>query len=217
MTAPTQDVAVEQKPSDKELNFRNLEARYQRQLDQERSARLDAEKRAAELAQKQQPEEEDDSEPYVDHKKLNKTLAKFGQQSRGEIQTDIQRAVKIAQEEAKQEAFLEANPDFYEVLGYAEKLAQKSPALAKSILAMPDNFDRQKLVHQTIKEMGLHKPNQAPTTIQDKIDSNKQGRFYQPTGVGSAPYGSSSHGDYSSTGKKNSYEKMKELQARVRF
>ena len=64
----------------KELNFRKLEERYERQLAQERAARLEAEKAAQEATVRNNrttDEDDDTSEPYVDHKKLNKTLNKF--------------------------------------------------------------------------------------------------------------------------------------------
>lgn len=201
--------------SDKELNFRKLEERYQRQLEQERAARLEAERIAEESRRmsRKEDDEEDDDEPYVDKKKLNKTLARFGEQSQQKTKSEIQAAIQQAREEARREIWLENNSDFYEVLEHAEKLAQKSPGLAKSILAMPDNFERQKLVYQNIKELGLHKPAQKEPTIQDKIDANKRGYYYQPTNVGTAPYQSA--GDFSRSGQKNAYEKMKELQNRL--
>lgn len=219
MTVPNAQentTSVDQKPNDKELNFRALEAKYQRQLEQERAARLEAEKKAQELSQRTvSNDDEDDSEPYVDHKKLKKEQAKFGQQLKQETQTDIQKAVRQAQEQAKQEAWLENNPDFEEVLGHAEKLAQRSPQLAKSILAMPDNFERQKLVYQNIKEFGLHKPEMKQASIQEKVDANRRSPYYQPSGVGSAPYSNS--GDFSAAGQKNAYEKMKQLQQQMRL
>ena len=42
---------VEAKPTEKELNFRALEAKYQRQLEQERAARLEAERKIQEAMQ----------------------------------------------------------------------------------------------------------------------------------------------------------------------
>jgi len=80
---------------------------------------------------------------------------------------------------------------------------------------MPDGFERQKLVYQSIKELGLNKPEQKQPSIQEKIDANRKSPFYQPTGMGTAPYSNS--GDFSSSGKKNAYDKMKELQARLRI
>lgn len=214
MTAPTQDQVVEQKPSDKEMNFRQLEAKYQRQLEQERNGRLEAERRAEEASRRQEPDE-DDSEPYIDHKKLEKKLAKFGEQSEKKTQNEIQKAVHVALEEERKTNWLKQNSDFYDVLAHAEKLANSDPELAETILKMPDNFDRQKLVYKTIKAQGIHKPPVPQPTIQDKINSNRRGSFYQPTGVGAAPY--SSQGDFSATGMKDAYTKMKELQARTRF
>ena len=219
MTSPsTQENTVlsEQKTNDKELNFRALEAKYQRQLEQERAEKLQAQKERDEL--KQRPlihDDEDYSEPYVDHKKLKREQAKFGQELKQETQTNIQKAVRQAQEEARQEAWLENNPDFEEVLGHAEKLAQKSPQLAKAILSMPDNFERQKLVYQNIKEFGLHRPEVKQASIQEKVDANRRSPYYQPSGVASSPY--STAGDFSASGQKNAYDKMKQLQQQMRL
>src|SRR5262245_7437729 len=200
-----QNQQQEQKPSDKELNFRALEAKYKRELEQERAARLEAERLAQDVAsRKQQPEDdEDETEPYVDHKRLNKKLNKFGQQTQGEIQKAMETAKAAAKEELKREMWLENNPDFYSVLQNADKFAQKAPKLAETILRMPDSFERQQLVYQNIKELGLDRPEAKQQTIQDKIDANKKSPYYQPAGVGAAPYGHV--GDFSAAGQKNAY------------
>ncbi len=220
MTAPLQEsqenVANNAKPSDKELNFRKQEAMYLRQLDQERQEK---EKLRQELEASRKPsqqiEEDDDSEPYVDHKKLNKKLSSFGQNTQSEIQKAMEQAKRSAKEELKQELWLENNPDFFDVLQKADEFAQRAPKLAENILKMPDNFDRQKLVYQTIKEMGIDKPQQKQSTIQDKIDANKRSPFYQPTGTNSGPY--AAVGDYSPSGQKNAYDKMQQLKAQLRI
>ncbi len=210
-------VATEQKPSDKELNFRALEARYERQLMQERAAREAAEKQAQEaLARKQTVEEDDDDsddEPYVDHKKLKKKLHKFQEKSKQETQSEIQRAVQTALGEERKNNWIKQNPDFYDTLQHAEKLAMKDPELAETILQMPDGFERQKLVYKTIKSMNLHKPEEKASTIQEKIDNNRRGNYYQPTGMAGPGY--SAQGDFSPAGQKNAYEKMKQLKARL--
>lgn len=207
----------EQKQAEKEMNFRRLEAKYQQELAYERGKREEAEKRSYELSQprQQQEPEEDDSEPYVDHKKLNKTLSKFGQSTQTEIQKAMNQAKESAKEEMKQEFFLENNPDFYQVLEYAEKFAQKAPKLAENILRMPEGFERQKLVYNTIKELGIDKPEVKQSGIQEKIDANRRSPFYQPSGVGAAPY--ASVGNFSADGQKQAYDKMKELQSRLRL
>jgi|SRR5271170_2074782 len=221
MTSITQENSAqeEQKPNDKEYNFRALEAK---RMEAERRA-IDAEKRAMEaermaqeaISKKQQGNEEDDdeSDPYVDYKKLNKKLNKFGQNTQSEIQKAMEFAKQAAKDELKQEIWMENNPDFYEVLQNAEKFAQRAPKLAESILRMPEGFERQKLVYQNIKELGLHKPEQKQTSIQDKIDANRRSPYYQPTGMNSAPYDNG--GDFSKAGQKNAYEKMQELKQRL--
>jgi len=217
MTAPNsqnqvQNTNSENKPSDKEVNFRNLEAK----LAQERQARLQMEQELQQLKSKSQTnDEEDDSEPYVDHKKLKKTLSSLGQTTQGEIQKAMEQAKFAAKAELKQEMWLEKNSDFNEVMSHAQKLYETDRELAEAILEMPEGFERQKLVYKNIKALGLHKPVQKEPSIQDRIDSNKKRPFYQPSGVGSAPY--ASQGDFSQSGQKNAYDKMKELQRNLRL
>jgi hypothetical protein len=216
MTVPGQENQIqENKASDKELNFRALEAKYQKQLEQERGARLEAERRAQEMASAKHEPEEDDSDPYIDHKKLEKKLAKFGEQTKQSTQSEIQKAVHKAIAEERQQNWMKNNPDFYDVLQHAEKFAQRDPALAESILEMPESFERQKLVYQNIKALNLHMPEQKQQSIQEKVDANRKSPFYQPSGVGSAPYAQS--GDFSAVGQKSAYNKMQELKARLRI
>lgn len=206
--------STENKTTDKELNFRALEAKYQRQLDQERS---ETQRLTRELEQRSKPiePEEEDSEPYVDHKRLNKTLSKFGQNTQSEIQKAMELAKHSAKEELKQEMWLENNPDFYQTLQHAEAFAQRSPELAKTILKMPDNFERQKLVYQNIKELGIDRPQVKEPSIQDKIDANRKSPYYQPSGVSNSPH--VSQADFSAQGQKQAYEKMQELKNRLRI
>jgi len=219
MTAPTntsQAVSPQEQPNSKELNFRRLEERYERQLAQERAEK---ERLAQELAQRQHQIQDDDDdkddEPYVDKKKLEKKLQRFGQQAKAETQTEIQKAVYTALQEERKQTWLKQNSDFYDVLQHAEAFADQDPELAETILQMPEGFERQKLVYKTIKNMGLHKPKQPAPSIQDTIDANRKGHFYQPSGVGSTPY--SSQSDFSPAGQKSAYEKMMQYKSRLRL
>jgi hypothetical protein len=222
MTAPNQEntqVQQEQKPNDKEYNFRQLEAKFQKQLAEEKGKREEAEKLLAQESAKQRqqiPDDEDDGEPYVDHKKLKKSLSKLGENTQSEIQKAMEMAKYKAKEELKQEMWLEQNPDFYDVLQHAERFAQKAPKLAETILRMPEGFERQKLVYENIKTLGIDKPEQKQSSIQDKIDANRKSPYYQPSGVGSAPY-NAGQGDYSDSGQKSAYAKMQELKKRLRI
>ncbi len=218
MTAPTpenQATNQENKPSDKELNFRQLEAKYQRQIEIERQARMEAEKRADEAARKHSDDDDDDDEPYVQKKRLEKKFAQFGEQTQKQTQNEIQRAVQVALTEDRKQNWLKQNSDFYDVLKNADKLAQRDPELAESILEMPEGFERQKLVYKNIKALGLDKPEQKAPSIQEKIDSNRRSPYYQPSGMGTAPYASVS--DFSDVGQKQAYEKMQDLKNRLRI
>ncbi len=213
MTSPqVENQVVENKPSDKELNFRALESKYQKALEQERQAREQAEQRANELSSKQ---DDDDSEPYVDKKRLEKTLNKFGQSTQTEINKAMEIAKQKAKEELKQELWLENNADFYDTLQHAEKFAKAAPKLAEQILRMPEGFERQKLVYENIKTLGLDKPETKQPSIQDKIDANRRGPYYQPTGISNSPY--APQGDFSDAGKKAAYDKIQQLKKNLRI
>jgi hypothetical protein len=80
---------------------------------------------------------------------------------------------------------------------------------------MPEGFERQKLVYKNIKALGLHKPEEKAPSIQDKVDANRRSPYYQPSGVGSAPY--APVGDFSANGQKAAYEKMQELKSKLRI
>ena len=221
MTVPQENQAQPQeapKSNDKEYNF----AQVRKQLDQERQARLQAEEERAQL--KKQLEErtrgpkdddDDDDEPYVDKKKLDRKLSMFERQLEEKIEKKAEEKARSLIEKSKQESWVKNNPDFYEVLNHAQTFAEKYPELAEDILEMPEGFERQKLVYRNIKAMGVHKPAEKQPSIQEKVDANRRSPYYQPSGVGTAPY--ASNGDFSQVGQKNAYAKMKELQARLRM
>jgi len=211
MTIPPENQEAQQQASNKELNFRALEQKYQQQLAHERAERerLSQELEKAHNIRSNKDDDEDDSEPYVDHKKFRREQAKFGQQIKQETQSEINKAVQHALKEERKQSWLKNNSDFYEVMGKAEEFAQSDPELAETILEMPDTFERQKLVYKSIKARGLHKPQ---ASIQEKIDSNRKGAFYQPSGVSSSPYTQSS--DFSPKGQSEAYEKIKQLRSK---
>lgn len=216
--------AQEQKVSDKEFNFRQIEKKLQEERDarsREASRRAELEKEIEQLrasaSMRNHPaiEEDDDfSEPYVDHKKLNKKLAKVGENTQSEIQKAMEIAKRKAKEELKQEMFLESKPDFYDTIQtHANKLYEVAPELANAILSMPDGFERQKLVYHNIKSLGLDKPAKQESSIQEKINANKKSPYYQSSDISTAPYASA--GDFSKSGQEAAYKKMQELKKRL--
>ena len=213
MTVQNDNTIQNEQLSPKELNFRQQEQaiknHYESQLTREREEKQALLRRLEE----QQPQEDD--EPYIDQKKLKKELHNFGQQTQKQTQTEIQNAVQTALREERKQNYIKQNSDFYEVLKHADKLAQRDPDLAESILEMPESFERQKLVYKNIKAMGLHQPEVPKQTIQDKVDQNRRTPYYQPSGTGSAPY--TTQGDFSPAGQKAAYEKLQELKANLRI
>lgn len=214
-TQPQLNQTQENKPNDKEYNFRALEAKFQRQLDQERQER---ERLQRELQEKSKPviqEEETDDEPYVDHKRLEKKLSSFERKLEEKIEKKAEEKARRMLDEEKKNSWLKNNPDFYDVLQHAEKFAQQDPELAETILEMPEGFERQKLVYKNIKALGIHKPEEKKSTIQEKVDANRRSPYYQPSGVGTAPY--NNHSDYSPAGQKAAFEKMQQLKKQLRI
>jgi actin-related protein len=216
MSTEVQTAASAEQPKEnsKEYNFRQLEAKYRQELEKERQSKAELEQRLQQLSQQPQVED-DDSEPYVDNKRLEKKLSKFGQSTQSEIEKAMQKAKMDAKDELKQELWLESNPDFVDVLQHADKFAQANPVLADSILKMPDTFERKKLVYANIKALGLDKPAQKESSIQEKIDANRRSPYYQPTGIAAGPY--SQVGDFSDQGQKQAYQKMQELKKKLRL
>jgi hypothetical protein len=216
-----QEVPATQELSNKELNFRALE----QQMKQERARAVELEQRFAqeraareELERKiseREPEEDTYSEPYVDEKRLEKKLAKHEQKTIKMTQNEINKAVQQAIQEERKSNWLKQNADFYDVLKHADKFANAAPDLAESILEMPDSFERQKLVYANIKALGVHKEPPKEPSIQEKIEANRRGAYYQPSGMANAPY--SPVGDFSPAGQKAAYDKMQELKRRNNF
>jgi hypothetical protein len=205
-------------PSEKEMNFRKLEAYYEQKLAQERAEKEEALRLAREASQSSQSreeEEEDDSDSYVNRKKLDKRLQKFGQSTQSEINKAMETAKIKAKEELKQELWLEQNPDFYDTLQLADKLAENNPTLAQTILRMPDGFARQQLVYQNIKALGLHKPKEEKPSVNALLEKNKNYAGYQPHGFAGPAY--ATNGDFSEGGKKQAYEKMLQLKKSMRI
>jgi len=224
MTVPPNDSIVSnEQPVDLETNFARQRRHYEKQLEQERNARLAAEERAAQLQNsmgsrsnpKDEVDDDDDSEPYIDKKRLKRTLDRVIPGVREEAKNDVRQEVQRAIVQERRNAWMKTNSDFQEVMSHAQTFAERFPEEAETILELPEGFERQKLVYHAIKRQQLHKKPEPQQSIQQKIDANRKSPYYQPSGVGSAPY--SSGGDYSPSGQKNAYEKMQELKQRLRI
>jgi len=213
-----QVVVQENKPSDKEINFRKIEEKHRRELADMQARLEESDRKATEaLSRRQSEEDEVDDEPYVGHKRLEKKLSSFEKRMEEKIDKRAEEKARMLMETREDEEWLSKNADFDETLREENlmKLVNKAPALAQSIKRMPDGIEKQKLVYNTIKSMGLDKPEQKQSSVQEKMDANRRSPYYQPSGVGAAPY--NSVGDYSPAGQKNAYAKMQELKSKLRI
>lgn len=215
-----------QKPSDKEYNFAQVRKQLEREMLEKEQQKAENAKLKEELENTKrlatqafnQPEEEDDDEPYITRKRLNKNLSQFEQKIKTEVDSAADIKAKKMFDDFQKQQWLESNPDFYEIMDHADAFAEKAPHLAKTILKMPDGFDRHKLVYENIKALGLHKKEEPKPGIQEKVDANRRNYYYQPSGVGTPPFGAATVGkDYSVQEQKTAYDKMKEMQKRLRL
>lgn len=207
--------------NDKEYNF----AQVRKQLEAERLEKLEWQRRAQEAEkaretlQKKPVDEDDDisDEPYIDEKRLQKKLAKFEERFSRKVDEQAEAKARTLIEQDRQNSFLKSNPDFHEILKeeVIQKFAEKHPEIAEPMLEMPNNFARQKLLYQNIKALGVNKPPESKPSIQDTIDKNRRSPYYQPGGAATPPF--ASQGNFSEAGQKDSYQKMKELQKRLRI
>lgn len=218
MTEENQEDKKEvQDVSDKELNFRRQQQKYEAMLAKERQEREDAIRRVqAEYEQKLQSyqrTEDDDDDDYIDRKRLQKQFQDFEKNLESKFDKKAEQKALTLLQQKEREQWLKNNQDFYDVLEkHADRFAEQYPGLAEDILTMPEGFQRQRLVYQNIKTLGIDKPKES---IQQTVDQKRQSPYYQPTNIGSAPSGV--QGDFSPQGQRNAYEKMQELKSRLRI
>lgn len=212
LPSENQQAQTEKKP-DLEQNFATQRRYYEKQLEAERREKAELEQRIAQIEQnKNNDSDDDDSEPYVDKKALKKYFGSFEKNIDQKIDRKAEEKARSLVEQERQASFLKQNNDFSQILTpeLIQKFAEKHPEIAEPMLEMPDNFARQKLLYQNIKALGIHKPPAPKEDIQTKVDANRRSPYYQPSSVGNTPpY--AGQGDFSETGQKNAYAKMKEL------
>lgn len=217
MTVPSQNAENQPQSNEKEINFRAMQAKYERELEAERRARQQAEEKAASLersrhtAPKEEEEDDSDDQPYVDKRVLSKTLNKFAQGFEQKIEKKAEEKARAMLQEERQLNYMRQNPDFHSVMSSdnIQKFAEKYPSIAENILEnVPEGFGRQKLLYQTMKDMGIGKKEEPKPNIQEIIDKNKQTPF-QPSSWGSAYQGQK--GDFSPAGQKAAYERTQQL------
>lgn len=229
MTNSVENNVPEIKAADKEMNFRQLEAKYEKLLAQERQAKEDQERRYQEqekryqdhLAQmqsnyKSKEDDDEDDDPYVNKRNLSKKFSNFERELERKIDEKAERKARDLIQKDKQENWIKTHGDFYEVMQKADEFAMKNPDYAENLLSMPEGFERQKLVYTAIKNSQIMNPPAAKESIQETIDGRRRSPYYyEPSSVGSAPYAGA--GDFSPAGQKSAYERVQQLKNRLRI
>jgi hypothetical protein len=186
--------APDAQTSDKEVNFRRLEAAR----DSEREARIRAEmhsqrmeeelKNIKDMLQPKESDPLDSSEDYVDGVRLKAKLEK-------ERASYEKKAVDIArntyeqiQLEEKKKNFLgrlkSEHSDYDQIMSENNviNLEKQNPHFVQAILKIDDEYDRRKLAYEYLKA------NQAPKetfqSIKDKVAENASNPYYIPAGSG---------------------------------
>lgn len=165
--------------------------------------------------------DEDDGEPYVDKKRLNREMSKLKESMGAEIDRKAEEKARSLMAEEKKKDFFKNNKDFNEIMQQDEiqRFIAEQPGLAEDLETMPDNFERQKVVYRMIKTLKEAKPVQgaAPTApkspLAQAFDARKSAMAYQPGGSSGGPF--QSIGDFSQQGQKNAFDRFRALQKTV--
>lgn len=164
---------------------------------------------------------EDSNEPYVDHNRLRKEMDKLAENMASTIDKKAEEKARALILEERRNEYLQKNKDFHEVMQgeEIEKFIQEYPHLAGPMAKMPDNFERQQLVYETMKTLKSAKPapNAAPpvqkSALAQAFEARKPQMAYSPGGSAGGPF--QSIGDFSQGGMKNAYDRYKSLQKTV--
>lgn len=182
--------------SDKELNFRKLEAAREA----EREARVRAEMQneslrneLSEIKQMLQPKEKDpldDVEDYVDRNRLQAKLDK----ERAHFKKEAKAIAKQTYEEEKirdeKQNFLQRLhaqfPDYDQVmnetnLGNLEKL---DPVFLETVLEVPDDYARRAKTYKKLKSLQTKPKVEEQMSIKEKVEANTSNPFFIPPSTG---------------------------------
>jgi hypothetical protein len=219
-TPPLESAAVEA-PKTAEVNLVNMRKALEAKNEEnarikQRLEELERQTKKAASASRIDDDEDDDA-PYIDSRSLKKKLSRLEEQFEEKIERKAEQKARELMDVERRKNYLQQNPEFEKTMApdMIQKFAEKYPSMAEAILNMPDGFERQKLVYESIKNTGVNKPAEAPSNIQQKIDANRRSPYYIPSSQGTAPYGGAS--DFSEAGQKNAFNKMKELQKGLRI
>jgi len=194
-TVPPETAAPSQEAlSNKELNFRRLEAAREA----EREARIKAEMQAeamrrelADIKEMLKPKETDpldDVEDYVDPARLRAKLEKERARSNKEARAIAEQIYEEHKQKDEKENFLPRlkmqYPDYDQVMNETNlaALEQADPVFIKAILANKDEKERRMLAYEKIKSMQVQQKPKTEPSIKERVEENSKNPYYiQPT------------------------------------
>ncbi len=209
--------------SDKELNFRRLEAAKE----QEREARLRAEEHAKsmqrelmEIKSMLTPKEKDpldDVEDFVDKDRLRAIREADRRHFQKEAKEIAKQTYLESQREYDQKNYLQRLkaqcPDYDQVMTQAnlENLERVDPVFAETVLEIPDEYARCMKAYKKLKSLQT-KAKDIPS-IQDKVAENQRNPYFIPPDSGSRS-GAVDFDVSSPKARKEAYAKLQAAQKR---
>ena len=185
--------------SDKELNFRRLEAA--READRERALRaeMQVEQMRAEMQEIKtmlQPKEEDPLDGVEDFPDAARIRAKFAKEralSRKEQEEIAARTYEKMRQKDLQENYLQrlmtAYPDFNQVVSQEnlEMLNKVDPDFVETALRVPDQYEKRELTYKKLKRHLAQAKVEPKASIKEKVKENAENPFYTPASAGTGP------------------------------
>lgn len=225
---PEEKIAQLESQSDKEKNFRRLEALR----DQEKEARIRAEmqneamqRELAQIKQMLQPKEKDLLEDVqdlseIDPSKFKQILAQREAQYEQKAKRIAESTIEEYEQKKKKTNFrdeLRGKYHDYDSVMNEQTIAaiqEKEPEIVEAITAIEDPYVRCEKAYQFFKKKLASQQEQPKASIKEKIEENAMNPYMIPTTSATAPYNAVDFDVGSVSARKAAYEKLKSAQRR---
>lgn len=216
--------------SDKELNFRKLEAEREKEREARIRAEMQNEAMQRELKQIQEmlkPKEIDPLDQLqditeLDPSKLKALLARREAELERKAREIAKQTIKEEREQDKKTNFRDhlrrQYQDYDEIMNerVIADIQEREPDAVDAILAIEDDYVRCEKAYRFIKKrINAKPPEKVPEeSIKAKVEENMTNPYLIPSATATPPYGGVSFDVTSSSARKAAYEKLKAAQKR---
>lgn len=226
---PEKESALKEGVSDKEFNFRRLEAEREKEREARIRAEMQAEALQNEVKQIQEmlrPKEADPFDSIEDIADLDRDkLKKLFSHSQAQLE---RRAREIAETTIREEKERDKKTNFrdqlrrqyndYDQFMNEQTIAQmqeREPDAIDAISAIEDPYVRCEKAYSFIKKrMSAKKEEVPPPSVKDKVEENMQNTYMIPASSSTPPYNAVDFDLRSPNARKAAYEKLKAAQRR---